>query len=116
MWVGWKDPATEEESIQPTRALPDGFKQRFSDADKGWFPLLRVCFREELKDNDKARIAFELDCQSLIPQMLGKSFCCCDESRNVKRRGSPYCKRQKQFSRRTWQEHSSTPLYTRLYF
>gem|GEM_PF-3217516 len=62
-----------ERSIQP-RDLPIGFKQRFSDPDKGWFPLLRVCFREELKTNEKARIAFELDCQSLIPQMLGKSF------------------------------------------
>ena len=63
-----------ENSIWPARALPKGFKRRFSDVETGWFSLLRVYFREELKTNDKARIAFELDCQSLIPEMLGKPF------------------------------------------
>jgi tetratricopeptide (TPR) repeat protein len=62
-----------EQSIRP-RSLPLGFKERFVDVDKGWFPLLRVSFHEELKTNEKARIAFELDCLSILPQVFGKSF------------------------------------------
>lgn len=71
-----------EQSIRP-RSLSLGFKERFADADKGWFPLLRVSFHEELKTNEKARIAFELDCLRTFPQIFGKSFQELDQRLNV---------------------------------
>ena len=36
--------------------------------------MLRLAFREELKDNARARHAWEMDVLSLLPQQLGRDY------------------------------------------
>ena len=56
--------------------LPQGLKVRLERHPKGWWDLLRLAFREELKDpdNERARIAWQLDVHSLLPLQLGNTF------------------------------------------
>ncbi|MBI3801866.1 MAG: ATP-binding protein [Deltaproteobacteria bacterium] len=56
--------------------LPPSLKRHMEQHPQGWWDLLRLAFREELKDpaNERARIAWELDVQSALPQQLGSTY------------------------------------------
>ncbi len=54
--------------------LPPSLKRRITQHPQGWWDLLRLAFREELKDNERARIAWEMDVLSLLPQQLGSNY------------------------------------------
>ena len=53
--------------------LPAGLRRRIERHPGGWWDLLRLAFREELKDpkNARARAAWEIDVLSLLPELLG---------------------------------------------
>ena len=56
--------------------LPPSLKRRMEQHPQGWWDLLRLAFREELKDpaNERARIAWEMDVHSSLPQQLGRTY------------------------------------------
>jgi hypothetical protein len=54
--------------------VPNTLRERMRRPRGGWFDSLRLAFREELKDNERARVAFQLDVQSLVPEMLGSDY------------------------------------------
>ncbi|MGB8856872.1 MAG: tetratricopeptide repeat protein [Burkholderiales bacterium] len=65
----------DERPLAP-EGLPQGLKTRLEQHPLGWWDLLRLSFREELKDpaNERARVAWQLDVQSLLPQQLGANY------------------------------------------
>jgi hypothetical protein len=54
--------------------LPPSLKRRMEQHPQGWWDVLRLAFREELKGNERARIAWEMDVLSLLPQQLGSNY------------------------------------------
>ena len=44
--------------------IPPGLKRRIMQHPQGWWDLLRLAFREELKDDERARTSWELDVYS----------------------------------------------------
>jgi hypothetical protein len=51
--------------------LPGELKE---EIDKHWWDFLVLAFREELKDNERARAAWEFDVLSQLPQQLGATY------------------------------------------
>ena len=61
--------------ISPT-GLPAQLRQRMEQHPRGWWDMLRIAFREELKDpaNQRAQIAWQMDVLSMLPQQLGATY------------------------------------------
>ena len=56
--------------------LPASLKQRMEQHPQGWWDMLRLAFREELKDpaNQRAQIAWQMDVLSALPEQLGGNY------------------------------------------
>ncbi len=68
---GWSGlPDLDGRPLAPD-GLPPSLKRQIEKSSQGWWDLLRLAFREELKDNARARSAWEMDVLSMLPQQLG---------------------------------------------
>lgn len=56
------------------KGLPAKLKSHLEQHPQGWWDMIRLALREELKNNQPAQIAWQMDVLSALPEQLGANY------------------------------------------